>query len=204
MARLHLLYVSAVLIAIACLAHGQQGPQDYIVWFQTNQQVRVANLPTLTADSTYSSEVLAAALEIVLHDKALCCRKQSALEDAMLLEPRSLQELRAKLQGKHYLSDGLPVVVDADYVPLSSIQPGLIIASLENQHAFLIKWNSQVYVLYGVDFNETHYASGQRQYAILKLWLLDPRFSDDRREVGLERGDWGKIQGILMLKVVRQ
>src|SRR5208337_1732826 len=99
--------------------------------------------------STNPSAVLAAALETVLRDQAVCCGKNSALEDTVLAAPPSLQELSAKLQGKHVLSDGRSVMVSAEYVPQSAITPDLMISALIDQHALLIKWKSRFYVLYG-------------------------------------------------------
>jgi hypothetical protein len=185
----------------ACLADGQDGRSSV---FLANQEVRVADLPTLTAPSKRQSTVFATALETVLHDKTVCCGKDSALEDvalyATLSAPLSLKELSAKLQGRHLLSDGRPIVVSAEYVPQSSISPGLIIASLRQQHAPIIEWKSHVYVLYGANFDETRDpSSGVRDYAIRKLLLLDLRFSDQQRETSFDRetDDWGMIQGLM-------
>jgi len=206
-AKLHVLSVSAFLIFLSCFAHGQESNPSV---FLPNQEVRVTNLPSLTAPSTSTAAVLATALETILHDKAVCCGKDSALEDAVvyagLSDPVSLKELSDKLQGKHLLSDGRSIVVTAEYAPQSSIGPGLMIGALLGQHALLIQWKSHLYVLYGAVFDETRYYSGQREYAVRKLFLLDPRFSDQRREVVFNRetDDWGKVQGLLTLTVVRQ
>ncbi|MBZ5663979.1 MAG: hypothetical protein LAO30_05195 [Acidobacteriia bacterium] len=174
--------------------------------FHPNQEVRVTNLPSLTASSANPSAVLATALETVLRDKAICCGKDSALEDVVLSAPPSLRELSSKLQGRHVLGDGRTVMVSADYVPQSSISPDLMISALVDQHAPLIEWKSHMYVLYGVIFDETRYDDGRRQYAVKKLLLMDPRFSDQRRDVEFNRAtdDWGKVQGLLTLAVARQ
>jgi hypothetical protein len=205
-ARLHVLFVSAFLISLSCLAHGQTDVPDSISSFLPNQEVRVRNLPPLTALSTNPSAALATALETVFHDKAVCCGKDSALEDALLSDPLSLKDLGARLQGTHRLSDGRPIVISAEYVPPNLINPDLIIGALLDQHAPLIEWKSRLYVLYGAIFNETRYYSGARRYAILKLLLLDPRFSAQRRETlfNRETDDWGKVQGLLTLSAVRQ
>jgi hypothetical protein len=181
-----------------------QDESSYV--FHPNQDVRVANLPVLTAQSTDPSAVLAAALETILRDKAVCCGKDSALEDTVLAASPSLQELSAKLQGKHVMSDGRSVIVGAEYVPQSSITPDLMISALIDQHALLMKWKSHLYVLYGAIFDETVYSSGQRQFAVHKLLLLDPRFSDRRRQTEFNRDsdDWGKVEGLLTLSVARQ
>jgi hypothetical protein len=57
----------------------------------------------------------------------------------------------------------------------------------------------------GTEINDTRYYSGVRQYAIVKLLLLDPRFSDQRRETVFNRetDDWEKVKGLLTLAVVR-
>jgi|SRR5208282_3363210 len=198
------LLVCSVLGCIATLSAFAQDEPSYV--FHPNQDVRVAKLPVLTAQSTDPSAVLAAALETILRDKAVCCGKDSALEDTVLAASPSLQELSAKLQGKHVLSDGRSVTVSAEYVPQSSITPDLMISALIDQHALLIKWKSHFYVLYGAIFDETVYSSGQRQLAVHKLLLLDPRFSDRRRQIEFNRDsdDWGKVEGLLTLSVARQ
>ena len=198
------LFVCSVLGCTATLSAFAQDEPAYV--FHPNQEVRVTHLPALTAESRNPSAVLAAALETILRDKAVCCGKDSALEDTLLAAPTSLQELRAKLQGKHVLSDGRSVTVSAEYVPQSSITPDLMISVLSDQHALLIRWKSHFYVLYGAIFDETVYSSGQRQFAVHKLLLLDPRFSDRRRQTEFNRDsdDWGKVEGLLTLAVARQ
>jgi len=175
--------------------------------FLPNQEVRVANLPALTAPSRKRFAVLATELETVLHRKAICCGKDSALEDAVeyasLANPISLKEFSTKLQGKHQLSDGQAIVVTADYIPQSSIRADSIVRSLLEQHALLLEWKSHVYVLYGALYDETRFTSGERAYSIDKLFLLDPRFSDARREVVFNRGtdDLREVQGMLLVSV---
>lgn len=205
MAGFRVFSVSALSIFILAFASRLAcGQENRNTVFLANQEVRVTNLPSLTAPSRHRSAVLATALETILHDKAVCCDKDSALEDsvlyATLTDPVSLKELSTKLQGRHLLSDGRAIVVTAEYVPQSSIGPGLIVASLRDQHALLLEWKSHLYVLYGAAFDETRdLGSGERDYAIRKLFLLDPRFSDQRRDVEFNRetDDWGGVQGLL-------
>ncbi len=121
-------------------------------------------------------------------------------------DPVSLQELSAKLRGRHLLSDGRHITVSAEYFSQSSIYANLIVRTLLDQHAPLIAWKTHLYVLYGAIFDETRYYSGPREYAIHKLFLLDPRFSDQRREIVFNRDidDWGKVEGLLTLAVSQE
>jgi hypothetical protein len=199
-------FVLYVIPLVSPLAYGQEGSRSV---FLRNQEVRVANLPSLTAPSAHRSAVFATALETVLHDKAVCCGKDSALEDvalyAALSAPLSLRELSTKLQGRHLLSDGQPILVHAEYIPHDSMNPALIVSTLTEQHAQLMEWKSHLYVLYGAVFDETRdSSSGVRAYAIRKLFLLDLRFSDQRREAVFDRetDDWGQMQGLLMVGFV--
>ena len=195
-------------LVLVCMATVSAFAQDVSPgWFLHNQEVYVANLPLLTAPSAEASAVLATALETILQDRDVCCGKDSGLEDAVLSAPSSLKELSAKLQGRHVLGDGLSIVVRAEYFPKSSILPNLIVKTLMDQQPMLLKWKSHIYVLYGATYDETRaYDSGVRQFVIHKLWLLDPRYSDRRRETELnaETDDWTKIQGILTLSVARK
>ncbi|MFZ0957019.1 MAG: hypothetical protein WAN60_11805 [Candidatus Sulfotelmatobacter sp.] len=156
--------------------------------------------------SNDASAVIAAAVQAVLHDPTLCCGKDSALGDLVHSEPRTLKELSTKLQGRHLLSDGRPIVVNADYTPQVSINSGSVIGALKEQRASLLEWKSHVYVLYGAIYGENRCVSGARQYSIAKFLLLDPRFSDQRRDTVFNRetDDLGKVQGLLTLSVVPQ
>ncbi len=125
--KLRVLVVSAGFFLLAGLAHGQEnGPTVFL----GNQEVRVAGLPALTASSRNRAAVLAAALEIVLHDKTVCYGKDSALTDAVayaaLSDPLSLKELAAKVSGKQRTSDDQPILVDAEYVAGNSITADLL------------------------------------------------------------------------------
>jgi len=205
-AIVRILSIFGFLIFFSCLVCAQADAPDAILWFHPNQEVRVNSLPAVTAASADPSAALRAALETVIHDKTLCCGRGSAMGESELAGMTSLKELSAKLQGRHFSRDSRTVVVTADYVPQSSINSGLIIGALLDQHAPLIEWKSHVYVLYGAIFNETRFTSGMRQYAILKLLLLDTRFSDQRRETAFNRetDDWELVQGLLKVAVEPQ
>jgi hypothetical protein len=203
-AKLSVLCIPAFFVLSASLALGQNDNPETVVWFHPNQEVRVRDLPALAA--TDSSALLATALETAIDDKTVCCGKNSALENIDLSDSQSLKELGFKLSGDYRLSDSQPIVVKAAYVPQNALNSGLIIGNLLEQHASLVQWKSHVYVLYGAIFNDTRYSSGRRQYAIVKLLLLDPRFSDQRRETEFNRetDDWSAVEGALTLSVVRQ
>jgi hypothetical protein len=192
--------VVASCLAVACFAYGQV--------YYPNQEVRVSDLPSLTAKSTNASDVLATSVEIIFRDKEVCCGKNSALEDRVQsADPLSLKDVGDKLQGRHVLSDGRPIMVTAEYLPAASVNSGALISALMEKRAPLMEWNSHLYVVYGVIFDETlDYSTGARSDAIRKFLLLDTRFSDERREVSFNRltDDWGKVQGLLMLKAAPQ
>ena len=79
--------------------------------YYTEQEIRVADLPSLTAKSREASDVLAASLEIIVRRKKICCTKDSALEDSVrAADPKSLKDVASKLQGRHLLSDGRPII----------------------------------------------------------------------------------------------
>lgn len=190
-------------VLLVGLARGQENT----TLFLGNQEVRVAGLAALSAPAKTRPAALATALEIVLHDKTMCCGKDSALADALayasLSEPISLPELAAKMSGKQVTSEGEAVLVSADYVPGSSITADYIVRSLLSQRALIMEWNSHIYVLYGALYNEVRDYSGGREFTVDKLFLQDPRFSDEHREVVFNRDkdDLKKVQGVLAVTV---
>lgn len=206
MVRLRILAVFAAFLFLsnACLSWAQENNPSVFVG---NQEVRVANLPSLTAASSSRSAAMATALEIVLHDKTVCCGKDSALADSLayvsLSHPASLKELGAKLQGKHLTDDDQPILVDAEYVAEKSITGDAIVRALLGQHAMLVEWKSRLYVLYGALYNEYSDQNGGLEFSVLKLYLIDPRFSDQRREVVFDRQteDLGTVEGMLGVTV---
>jgi hypothetical protein len=80
--------------------------------------------------------------------------------------------------------------------------------TLMEKHPLLMEWNSHLYVAYGVIFDQTLDQDGGIMNAIHKIFLLDTRFSseDKRREISFDRltDDWGKVQGLVMLKAAAQ
>jgi hypothetical protein len=183
-------------LAILCLAFcGYAHAQD----LYKPESVRVSNLPTLMARSHDPSDVLLTSLDTILHDREVCCGKDSALEDsAQRADPASLQDVAAKLQGRHLLSDGRPIMVTANYIAPDAVNAYLLIETLQQKHAMLLLWKSHLYVLYGatyiLDFDPN---SGDSSDNVLTLLLIDTRYSDSRRNVEFNRetDDWSKVQG---------
>lgn len=74
-------------LAVCCCAFGQ-------AYYSSNQQVRIDDLPRVTALSRHASDVLAASAEIVFRDKEVCCSKNSVLEDRIkMADPKSCRML---------------------------------------------------------------------------------------------------------------
>jgi hypothetical protein len=199
--KLRILSVSTFLILAFCLAHGQEYT-DVVFRVLPNQDVRINDLRPLVSPSIDNAAVLQTALETVLNDGAKCCGKGSRFENVVLAEPRSLKDLNTALQDGHFWSDHTPKV-HVNYLGQCPIEPGVIIAALLEHHASILEWKSHFYVVYGVIFDEAVHYSGRRQFEVHKFLLLDPRFSDSRKEVVFNRDadDWGEIQGVLTLTV---
>jgi hypothetical protein len=199
-----LMYWSIVFLVLAHgVVHSQQNIHPAHV-FHPNQEVQVRGLRVRVASSPDATGVLAAAVETILNDPELCCSKESALQDAVRsANPASLKDVGAKLDGRHLLNDGRPFSVLAEYLAPDSINPDQIIASLSKDHALMMEWKSHLYVLYGAIFDETVDYSGERQYVIHKLLLLDLR-SDRRGEpvFNRETDNWKDVQGLLKLSAI--
>lgn len=191
-------------IAISCLALGAcaYGQHTY-----SPDGVRVVDLPKLTARSHDASDVLLTSLETIVQNPEVCCGKDSALADsAQRSDPATLQDVAAKLQGRHLLSDGRPIMVTAKYIAPDAINGYLLLETLLQKHAMLMQWRSHVYVCYGVTYRKDYDANGAVMYTILTFRLLDTRYSDSRREVVFDRemDDWNKVQGVLWIASVPQ
>ena len=165
------LFVLCSHVAFVCLsvswAHGQV--------YYPNTEVRIADLPSVTAKSKDASDVLAASLEIIFRDKEVCCGKDSALEDdVQRADPRSLKDVGNRLQGRHRLSDGRPIMVTAEYVPATSLVAGTLIGTLSDKRPLLMEWNSHLYVVSGVIYSTTYTDEGGRVDSIFKIFILRP------------------------------
>ena len=196
---------SLLLLLLSCLAFGQETPGWQV--YRPNQEIRVPELPALMARTHDASDVLLTSLDIVFHDRSICCGKDSALEDrALTANPLSLKEIAAKVRGRQLLSDGRPVMITADCVPTTPTVDisWQIVGALRDKQALLIVWNLQLYVLYGAVFDETVSDDGSRWFMVHKLFLLDARYSGSRREVAFNRetDDWSAVQGMLRLAVM--
>lgn len=196
------------LILVSCSAFAQQNPGGWQL-YRPNQEVRVPELPALMARSHDLSDVLLTSLDIVFHDRSICCGRDSALEDrALAADPLSLKEIASKVQGRQLLSDGRPTQITADLLPAA---PGTdislrIVSALRDKHPLLMVWNSHLYVLYGAVFDEIANDDGSSALMIHKLLLLDTRYSGLRRDVIFDRDtdDWTKVGGLLLVGVAPQ
>lgn len=196
---LRVISLVATCLSICCLAYGQASNLE--------KEVRVANLPWLVARSTHASDVLVTSLEIVFNDKAVCCGKDSALEDSVQSSnPKSLKDIASKLQGRHLLSDGRAIVVTAEYLTPDQVNAGHLIYMLAANRAPLMLWNSHLYVVDGVSYLQYPDTDGSSYYVTHKFFLRDVRFSDFRREVSFDRTteEAGKVQGLLFLRAIQQ
>jgi hypothetical protein len=190
-------------LALCCFAHGQVLNQD--------QELEVHHLPSLMAKTNDPSDVLLTSLDTIIHDRAICCGKDSALEDsALAADPKSLKDVASKLDGRHLLSDGRPIMVTAEYVPAEQASSGHLITMILNQHAAIVQWNSHLYVVHGVVYLwETNYTpdGGGGTIAVMhKLLLWDTRYSDSRRELVFDRDtdEVSKVQGFLFVEAKPQ
>jgi hypothetical protein len=184
-------------LAVCGLAHGQVYYQD--------QEVRVHDSPSLMARSHEPLVVLLTSLDTVFHDKDICCGWDSALGDSgAAADPKSLEDVAAKVGGRHLMSDGRPIKVTAEYLAPEAVNAGHVVTMIANQHAPLMLWNSHLYVVHGVVFVRTEdWSSGETAIVIRKFLLWDTRFSDSRRSVVFDREteDPSKVQGLLFLQV---
>lgn len=191
--------------ALSSLAFAQILYQD--------QEVEVHDLPSLMARTPHSSDVFLTSVDTVLHDREICCGKDSALEDsAAAADPKSLKDAASRLQGRHLLSDGRPIMVNATYLTPDAVNSGLLITWFQNQHAALVQWNSRVYVVHGIVYfwNASGVSpdgsGGYEGTVIHKFLLWDTRYSDSRREVVFNRDtdDLNNVQGFLFLEAKPQ
>ena len=197
----------ALLAAFSSLAYGQQDIPRTVTGVHPNLEVRVSGLPSLRAQSKDAPDVLATALATVFHDKDLCCDRGSSLEDRLpQSDPVSLPEVAANLQGRQLHTDGRPVLITAKLFAADSVNSGQLITAIRDKHPPLMEWNSHLYVVGGVVYDDTFYSDGTETYVVRKFLLLDTRYSDSRREVTFDRDtdDLSKIQGILFLTVQPQ
>jgi len=181
------------------LAHGQQP-------YLEDQEVRVHGLPSLMAVSDDPRAVLQTSLDTILHDREICCGKDSALEASiMTADATSLKDVAAKLEGRHLLSDGRPIQVKTEYVTGKDTGGGHLIQMLHDQHAALMQWNSHLYVVYAALYFWQADGQGGTYAQLHKLLLWDTRYSDARRQVTYTVGsdDSSTIQGFLFVEMSR-
>jgi hypothetical protein len=168
------------------------------------EEIHVHDLPVLTAKSQHSFDMLSAAVATILGAKDVCCGKDSALEDSLeRADEKSLKDVADRLQGRHLLSDGRPIMVMTEYLTPDQASAGHLITMLAANHVPLIMWNSHVYVVHGISYVESQdMNSGSIVYTTHKFFLWDTRYADSRREVVFDRlsEDVSKVQGLLFLE----
>jgi hypothetical protein len=175
-----------------------------------DQEIEV-RLSSITSPSPHSSDVLVTSLTAIIQDSEVCCGRDSALEDSVAkADPKSLQDVAAKLNGRQLLGDGRPIMVNAEFFPADKMSASYVVAAMTSQRAPLMEWNSHIYVVHGLVFfwaeSGTPDAPRSPVPVVHKLLLWDTRYSDSRREVVFNRDsdDLGKVQGFLFVQVKPQ
>jgi len=188
---------------VSAFAHGQVANID--------QEIEVRDLPAITSSTPHSSDVLVASLKTIVHDPEVCCGKDSALIDSIeKADPKSLQDVAAKLNGRHLLGDGRPILVNAEFFSVDKMTSGYLVTTMTSQRAPLMEWNSRIYVVHGLVYfwtaQGTPDAPNWAVPTVRKFLLWDTRYSDSRREVIFNRDidDVSKIQGLLFLQAELQ
>lgn len=176
-----------------------------------DQEIQVHKLPMLVARSNDPDDVLLTSLDTIFHDHEICCGRDSALGDLVLAaDPKSLKDVASRLEGRHLLSDGRSIKVQANYVTAEEANSGMLVNWFSAQRAALMEWNSQVYVVHGIVYrwmaSYTPEGSAGTTAAIHKFLLWDTRYSDSRREVVFNRDtdNLGKVQGLLFVQATRE
>ncbi len=186
-----------VLLTLALSTGGRSAGQQ----LYTDLVAHVSDLPLVQAKSHDPIDVLAASVETVLHDRSVCCAKDSALEDSLeRADPHSLQDVSSKLRGRHLLSDGRPIAVTAEFWPANSVNGATLIKVLSSKQALLLLWNSHWYVVHGVIYRWVSDSADSVPYTVIrKILLWDTRYGDSRRELEFNREteDVTKLQGFL-------
>ena len=196
------LMLARYVICVLVLGGGVFGQVSY-----PSLEVHVSDLPALKARTEEPSDVLRTSLDTILSDREVCCGKDSALEDSLdRADPSSIKDIAEKLQGRHLLSDGRPIMATAQYLAPDTIGADALINTLQAQHTLLMEWNAHLYVCYGVTYQRYYDADGGVMDTILTILLLDTRYSDSHREVVFHRetDDWSRVQGMLLLTVAPQ
>ncbi len=175
--------------------------------FHPNQRVTVPDLAPVTAPDASASTVAKAAVAILLSASKIQCDPSSHVENvAEEYAGPSLRTLAGKLSGASCTVEGRRIGITATFVPNGEIQGDNLIASLIAGKPLLMAWSTNLYVLYGVVYDETLHSDGSRVNSIRELLLIDPRYSDKRRLVVFRResDDFTRVEGIAMIGVHRQ
>jgi len=195
---------AAVTFLLACSVAVSSAYPRRAQYNYPEREIYAHDLPALTAPSQHSTDMLATAVASVLHDKDVCCGRDSALADSLeRADHKSLKDVADRLQGRHLLGDGRPMMVTAEYLTPDQVAAGHLIAMLAANHAPLMMWNAHVFVVHGVSYVESLDPNTQASlYTIHKFFLWDTRYSDARREAVFDRltEDISKVQGLLFLE----
>jgi hypothetical protein len=177
-----------------------------------DQQIEVADLPSIVSPSRHSSDVLVTSLATIFHDPEVCCGKDSALEDSVeRADPKSLQDVAARLNGRHLLPDGRSFMVKAVFFPPDQANAANLVKAFTEKYPLLMQWNSHIYVVHGLVYfwnatgGDPKSGGGGVQIVVHKFLLWDTRYSDSRRQLIFNRDtdDLGKVQSFLFVEVNR-
>ncbi len=172
-----------------------------------NQRVIIPDLLFITAPDTGSPAVAKAAVAIVLSGSKIKCDPGSQVEHmAETIAGPSLRALADKISGASCATNGQIRRIAANFVPNTAIQADNLLASLLQRKPLLMEWKNELFVLYGIVYDERLHSDGHRVNVIRELLLIDPRYSDKRRLKAFvrEKDNLAEVAGVASVTVADQ
>ncbi len=169
-----------------------------------NQRVTVQKLIPVTAADTSSAATAKAAVATALSASKVKCGPGSQLENVLdATATSSLRVLATRISSSICINNGQRLRITATFEPRQSIQADTLIAPLHAGKPLLMEWKNNLYVLYGVVYDEHRYSDGHRDNVIRELLLIDPRRSYQPRIKTFVRAQdkFADVEGVSSLSV---
>jgi hypothetical protein len=116
--------------------------------------------------------------------------------------PVSLQKISKLIDGKYVLDDGRKVLLESSTVSGVPTAVDPLIVATRSGRPLVFLWKGHPYLYVGMRYHEVIWATGQRDYEVQEMKLLDPVAAPEKQAVSFNatKDDPADINGLLDIK----
>ena len=220
-------FITSAILLLSLTAAAQLDPVDIIIRLifrrtpqkrlaaithvvHPNQKMEIPNLIAVPASQKCENWAWAAGIETSLRAQGVRLPQNYWVMKANGGEvcddrPVSLEAISKLLDGKYTLDDGSKLVLESSTITGAPTVVDPLLVATRTGRPLIFLWKGHPYLYAGMTYHELIYATGQREFEVQEIKLLDPFAAPEKQTASFKPStdDPADINGVLDVRVIR-